>query len=103
MMMRAGPNWNCGRPAGLWLIVRGLLALTVLSVEGRADAIEVDCAGCHVKQGDEFKSSIHAAAFSCQQCHGGPKFYELTSAAREQYAAAVSPVASRPVFDHGQG
>lgn len=83
------------------------LCLLFAAATGRclaADPVELDCTGCHSQQGEQFKVSVHARVFFCQQCHGGAKVYPLTPEARERYLVALNTrTTSAPTFDHGEG
>lgn len=80
-----------------------VLLLLARAAFAREDPVPVSCTGCHLKQGEEFQKSIHVAVFTCQQCHGGLKSYDMTPAEREVQLlnAAASPSSQRK-FNHGE-
>jgi len=90
-------NACVARPIRLGLAV--LAVGLVLPPSVRAD--DVTCATCHKTQSAEYQQSVHRA-LACQECHGGPKKYDLPA---DRVAALTEPDLSGGMtgrFAHGE-
>jgi cytochrome b6-f complex iron-sulfur subunit len=65
-----------------------------------AQYTRVQCADCHAEQGAQFVESVHAHAITCDECHGGEKFYTLPADQDWRLHAGAGAEGATP-FDHG--
>ncbi len=97
--------WHDPRVSSRAFVVRPIrLAAAVLAVGSvlapSASADDATCATCHKSQSTEYQRSVHQA-LACQECHGGPKKYDLPA---DRIGALTEPDLTGGMtgrFDHG--
>jgi hypothetical protein len=82
-------------------LVRALLSAVVLAWTPCAIAEKITCVSCHEKEEGQHARSVHHS-LGCQECHGGPRTYDLSPEQLRQYLSEVGAAGkSESPFDHG--